>query len=146
MQKANRKRQTKVLLVDCDLNLLRVSRECLRLQGDIDVETALSSDEALEKLKKLKPDVIISDIQLPGTDDFAFLKTLRDKGVTTPFIVFSMNNTMEMDLKAHHFGANGFIAKYGDPSIVYSLLKKCILSLTKNSVNVSGALEDNFIE
>ena len=133
MQKNNRERPLIVLLVDCYPSLLDISKECLRLQGNFYVETALSIDEAFEKIEKLKPDVIVCDIRLPGTNDFEFLKKLRDKGVTTPFIAFTMDDTRDLALEAHHFGADGFVAKYGDPSVVYSQLKNCIVSLTKNS-------------
>ena len=132
MQKSNEKKQITVLLVDDDPNFLKSARECLKLEGNFNIQTALSSDEALEKMKEKKTDVIVCDIQMPGTTGFEFLKTLRDNNNSIPFIVFTMTDKKEVALEAFHLGANGFIGKYGDPSIVYPKLKQCIENATKN--------------
>ena len=120
-----------ILLVDDDSDFLESAKGCLELEGNYDIETALSSSEALEKMEKKTPDVIVCDIQMPVTNGFEFLKMLRDNGNSTPFIVFTMTDKKELALQAFHLGANGFIGKYGDPSLVYSHLKKCIESVTE---------------
>ena len=134
MQKKNEKKQVSVLLVDDDANLLKSVKECLELEGNFDIETALSSDEAFQKMSCKKPDVIVCDIQMPRTSGFEFLKILRDSGNSIPFIVFTMTDKKEVALQAFHLGANGFIGKYGGPAVVYPKLKQCIEDSTKNSV------------
>ena len=108
------------------------ARDCLKLEGNFDIETAMSCAEAFEKMEEKTPDVIVSDVQMPITNGFEFLKMLRDKGNSIPFIVFTMTDKKEVALQAFHLGANGFIGKYGDPSLVFSHLKKCIESVTEN--------------
>jgi CheY-like chemotaxis protein len=130
MSKTLEKKKIIVLVVDDDSDLLNSVRDCLKFHGDFDVETALSCAEAFEKMEKKMPDVIVSDLQMPVTNGFEFLKMLRDKGNDIPFIVFTMNDKKEVALQAFHLGANGFIKKFGDPSLVFSQLKKCIESVT----------------
>ena len=134
MQKTNKKTQINVLLVDDDQQFLETAKECLNHQGGLNVEIASSSKQALEKMKKKNVDVIVCDIQMPGTTGFEFLKVLRNDGNTIPFIVFTITDKKEVALEAFMLGANGFIGKCGNPSVVYPKLKQCIENAAKNSV------------
>jgi len=131
MQGSNKKEQIKVLFVDDDKEFLKSAKQCLKLQGNFNIEAAFSVDEAMEKMKKKKPDAIICDIQMPLTDGFEFLKALRDSKYNVPFIVFTVTEDKETALKAFKLGANAFVGKSGDPEAVFSTLQRCI----KKSVN-----------
>lgn len=126
MQASNKKEQKKVLLVDDDVEFMKSAKQCLQLQGNYNIETAFSVDEALDKMTKKKIAVIVCDIQMPVTDGFEFLKSLRERGNKVPFIVFTVTENKETALKAFSLGANGFVGKYGDPEIVFSTLQRCI--------------------
>jgi len=126
MQGSNKKGQIKVLFVDDDKEFLKSAKRCLNLQGNFDIESAFSVDEALEKMKKKKPDAIICDIQMPLTDGFEFLKALRNSDDNVPFIVFTVTEDKETALKAFKLGANAFVGKSGDPEAVFSTLQRCI--------------------
>lgn len=66
----------RVLVVDDDDD----TREALRLilkQTGLSVETAASASEAIEKLQASEPDVVLSDIAMPGEDGFAFIRRVR---------------------------------------------------------------------
>jgi DNA-binding NtrC family response regulator len=123
---SNKKEQIDVLFVDDDKEFLKSAKQCLKLQGNFNVETALSVDEALEKMRQKKPDAIICDIQMPLADGFEFLKTLRDSEYDVPFIVFTVTEDKETALKAFKLGANAFVGKSGDPEAVFSTLQKCV--------------------
>jgi CheY-like chemotaxis protein len=126
MQASNKKEQTKVLLVDDDVEFMKSAKQCLQLQGNYNIETAFSVDEALDKMTQKETDVIVCDIQMPVTDGFKFLKTLRESGNKVPFIVFTVTENKETALKAFSLGANGFVGKYGNPEVVFSTLQRCI--------------------
>jgi DNA-binding NtrC family response regulator len=126
MQDSDKKEQIKVLFVDDDEEFLKSAKQCLELHGDFNVETALSVDEAMEKMKTTKTDAIICDIQMPLKDGFEFLKTLRDSDHDIPFIVFTVSEDKETALKAFKLGANAFVGKSGDPEVVFSTLQRCI--------------------
>jgi DNA-binding NarL/FixJ family response regulator len=126
MQDSNKKEQVKVLFVDDDKDFLKSAKQCLKLKGNFDIETAFSVDEAMEKMKTNKPDAIICDIQMPFKDGLEFLKALRDSEYDVPFIVFTVTEDKETALKAFKLGANGFVGKSGDPEVVFSTLQRCI--------------------
>lgn len=132
MQIQNKKEHIKVLLVDDDVDFLKSAKQCLKLHGNYNLESAFSVDEALEKLTKKETDVIVCDIQMPHKDGFEFLKTLRESNNNVPFIVFTLTEDKEKALKAFNLGANGFVGKSGDPEIVFSTLQKCIEKSVKS--------------
>ena len=126
MQTSNKNKKTKILFVDDDIEFLKSAKQCLKLQGNFDIESAFSADEAMEKMKKKKPDAIVCDIQMPMTNGFEFLKSLRESDNNVPFIVFTVTEDKEKVLKAFNLGANGFVGKSGDPEVVFSTLQRCI--------------------
>ena len=126
--------QINVLLVDYNQHFLKCTELCLEELGGISVETASSSGEALEKIEKKRPDVIVCEINMPVTTGFEFLKTLRDSN-SVPFIMFNPTTKMELALQAFHSDVNRSVGKYGDASVVYTKLKQCIENITKNQVN-----------
>jgi len=123
---SNKKEQIEVLFVDDDKEFLKSAKQCLKMQGNFNVETAFSVDEALKKIKEKKPDAIICDIQMPLADGFMFLKALRDNEYNVPFIVFTVTEDKETALKAFKLGANAFVGKSGDPKVVFSTLQRCL--------------------
>lgn len=75
---ATRSHGERVLVVDDSQDTLTVLRAMLEAKGFI-VETAESAEVALELARNSRPDVIISDIGMPGSDGFALLEQLRQQ-------------------------------------------------------------------
>ena len=121
----------RVLHVDDESSLLKVARQCLEMQGPVKVDTAESAEEAMEKMKKESYDVIVSDYQMPGKDGLEFLKELREKGNTTPFIIFTGRGREEVAIRALNLGANQYLSKVGEPEAVYAELAHSITELAK---------------
>ncbi len=96
----------RVLHVDDDQVFLKVAKQCLDTQGEFEVDTASSVNEALEKVKETDYDVVVSDYQMPGKDGLEFLKELRENGNTVPFIVFTGKGREEIAVKALNLGAS----------------------------------------
>ena len=112
-------RPTKVLHVDDDPDFLKVAEQCLKRQGRFQVDTARSAEEAMEMMEKETYDAIVSDYQMPGKDGLAFLRELRQKGNTIPFIMFTGKGREEIAINALNFGADQYLNKVGDPETVY---------------------------
>jgi PAS domain S-box-containing protein len=121
----------RVLHVDDDQICLKVGKQCLETQGEFEVDTASSVNEALEKLKKTDYDVIVSDYQMPGKDGLEFLKELRKKGNTVPLIIFTGKGREEIAMKALNLGASGYFNKQGHPETVYGELAHGIRQVTE---------------
>jgi len=117
-----RTERIRVLHVDDDQAFLKVAKQCLEMQGEIDVDTVSSVNEASEKLKKTDYDAVVCDYQMPDKDGLEFLKELREKGNTVPFIIFTGKGREEIAIKALNLGADQYIDKHGDPETVYGEL------------------------
>jgi len=133
-----------VLHVDDDSCCLKVAKECLELQGKLRVDTALSVDAAVEKMKNERYDVVICDYAMPRKDGLEFLKDLRDTGNDIPFIIFTGQGREEVAIKALNLGADRYFNKVGDPETVYGELAHSVFQVVqgRKREEALGASED----
>ncbi len=122
----------KVLLVDDDPLFLELSKAFLEVFHDITSDTVDSAREALLKLEEDSYDVVVSDYDMPFMDGITFLRTIRDKRIDIPFILFTGVGQEEIMHQAMENGANSFIQKIGDPKTQYSELSKRIWQIVSN--------------
>ncbi|MGA2767807.1 MAG: PAS domain S-box protein [Candidatus Bathyarchaeia archaeon] len=127
------KKPIRVLHVDDEVGLLKISKQCLEMQESFQVHTASSVDEAMEKMKKQSFDVLVSDYQMPGKNGLQFLQELRQKGDSTPFIIFTGRGREEIAVKALNLGASQYLSKNGNPETVYCELAHDIQQAAKRS-------------
>lgn len=105
-------RKSKILIIEDDRFLNKLL--CLRLQKEnVEVDASFDGEEALEKIKKNKPDLIVLDLILPKKDGFEVLeelkKTERDKKI--PVLIIS-NLGQDLDVqRGLEFGAVDYIVK-----------------------------------
>jgi two-component system, chemotaxis family, protein-glutamate methylesterase/glutaminase len=78
----------KVLLVDDSAVVRQVNKEILEKEADIEVVAAADPLYAIEKMKLVWPDVIVTDIEMPRMDGITFLKKIMAEH-PTPFVVCS---------------------------------------------------------
>ena len=123
--------QIHVLHVDDDLGILKITKQCLEMQGPFQVDTANSVEEAWSKLEKERYNAVVSDYQMPGKDGLEFLKELREKGNKTPFIMFTGKGREEVAIKALNLGANQYLNKTGETETVYTELTHAITELAR---------------
>jgi two-component system KDP operon response regulator KdpE len=103
----NIKKKHLVLVVDNHPKVLRFIEIDLKLRG-FEVITTVSGVEALELVKKEKPDIMLLDIIMPVMDGFEVLRQLRSFS-QLPVIAFSASPGSRDD--AIHLGASDFVAK-----------------------------------
>lgn len=77
------------------------------------IEKANNGMEALDKLKQIKPSLIISDVMMPVMDGFTFLEKLKKKGLASsiPFILLTARAAGEDRLKGLRLGVDDYITK-----------------------------------
>lgn len=92
----------KILIVEDDENSRLLLEEIFRAENYEDIATAANGLEGLEKVKKVKPDVIISDALMPEMDGFAFLKRLKSDAATAdiPVMIVTVRNQLEDAFRA----------------------------------------------
>jgi two-component system, response regulator, stage 0 sporulation protein F len=87
----------KILLVDDEESIHLLYREELEEEG-YEVHSALSGEEALEKLKIIKPDLVILDINMPGMNGIDALRRIKEITPTLKVILSSAYQEFKQDL------------------------------------------------
>jgi two-component system, OmpR family, response regulator len=118
------RRLTRILLVDDDPDLLEVAALALGAAGGYTVEPCGSAREAVERSPSFRPDLILLDVQMPGTDGLAALRALREIETTaeTP-VVFMTGGGIDEIARYQELGCLGVIIKPFDPAIVPARLE-----------------------
>lgn len=116
----------KILIVDDEPDFLEVMK--VRLEANnYEVATASNGDDALDAIKRNKPDAVLLDILMPGMDGLEVLKRIRKTDNKLPVYIITAFSTEERFRVANKFGASGFIVKTDD--------------LAKEVDNITGALD-----
>lgn len=99
------------LIVD-DHRLFRASaRMLLESEGFDVIGEAADGAEAVTEARRLHPDVIVLDVQLPDTTGFEVARSLLDTGLRSQVVLVSSRHASEYGDLVHDSGALGFIAK-----------------------------------
>ncbi|MEM3442104.1 MAG: response regulator, partial [Candidatus Bathyarchaeia archaeon] len=126
-----REKVIRVLHVDDDADFLAIAKQCLEEPGLFEVETALSAEEALSKLRDAEYDVIVADYKMPGKTGLELLRELRQNGSNTPFILFTCKGKEEIAIEALNSGVFRYVRKEGHPEATYTELKQSICEAVK---------------
>jgi DNA-binding NarL/FixJ family response regulator len=106
-----------VVLAD-DHDLVRGGiRGLIELLPDVEVMAEASSGEALVALlQSVTPDLVITDIQMPGMNGLEAVARIREQHPTLPILVLSMYDTADFVQRAVTSGANGYLMKNAAPA------------------------------
>ena len=88
------------------------------------VETHASVSEALSAFESDPPDVIVTDLRMPGIDGLAGLRLFRDKGIDAPVIVATAYASVETAVEAMKAGAFEYLKKPVDPEALELLVAR----------------------
>ncbi|HEX7044910.1 MAG TPA: sigma-54 dependent transcriptional regulator [Burkholderiales bacterium] len=100
-----------ILVVDDEPEIRRLVREILE-DEHYRVTTADSAESAREIYRKQRPDLVLLDIWLPGTDGISLLKEWSADGrPEVPVVMMSGHGTVETAVEATRLGAYDFIEK-----------------------------------
>jgi DNA-binding NarL/FixJ family response regulator len=102
----------RVLLVDDEANLLLALEACLRAEG-YDVVMASTAAEALRGIAEAIPDIIVSDIRMPGMDGYALARHLRASPRTklVPIVFLTAKDALEDRLEGLKTGVDAYLTK-----------------------------------
>ncbi|MBF0487248.1 MAG: response regulator [Nitrospirae bacterium] len=101
---------SKVLVID-DEYIVRVScQRVLEAEGYVVFLSANAAD-GLKLIEDEGPDLVITDLIMPGMDGFELLKLVRDRWPSLRVVVMTGYGTTEAASKSLELGADGFIKK-----------------------------------
>ena len=100
-----------VLIVDDHAAFRASARALLEAEGFSVVGEAAGGEEAVAETERLRPEVVLLDIQLPGDDGFAVAKRLADGSSGATVILISSREAAAYGPRLDTAAARGFIAK-----------------------------------
>ena len=102
---------TRVLIVDDHPSFRSSAHMLLEADGFEVVGEVPDGESALEAVHRLRPDLVLLDVQLPGIDGFEVTRRLRANGDAPAVILVSSRDCGDYGSLAEESGALGFVAK-----------------------------------
>jgi DNA-binding NtrC family response regulator len=100
----------KLLVVDDDL-AMREMLACLFMERGFKVQQAASADEALERLRDVEYDVVLSDIKMPGRSGIEMVGEIRQMRPETPVVLMTAFGSIDSVIESMRAGAFDYITK-----------------------------------
>jgi DNA-binding NtrC family response regulator len=115
----------RILIVDDESNARAALSEILREEGYA-TETAADGFKALGKLDEFGPDVILTDLKMPGLDGIAFMEKARVASPGTVFVVMTAFGTISSAVEAMKKGAENYLLKPLDPEALGAVVDRAM--------------------
>ena len=121
--------QIRVLIADDD-TMVRIGFKSIidwEKNGFVLVGEAKNGTEALEMIARTCPDIVITDIKMPGMDGIALIETLKKNGNTARILVLSSYDDFDLVKKALKLGAEDYLLKLNlDPADLIASLHEVV--------------------
>ncbi|CUH96108.1 Chemotaxis response regulator protein-glutamate methylesterase [Propionispora sp. 2/2-37] len=129
----------KILIVEDSAFMRKLLTDVFSAESDFSVlDTARNGKDAVEKVKRLKPDLVTMDVEMPVMDGLTALEMIM-REVPTPVVMISSltKSGAEATLRALELGAVDFVAKTSGPissvtGIRAEIVKKCRAAVKAN--------------
>lgn len=113
----------RLLVVDDEPNLLRAVAVCLRGEG-YEVATARGGAEALRRLAEAVPDLIVSDIRMPGMDGYQMARQIRASSRTAlvPIVFLTAKDETADRIEGFRSGVDAYLTKPFEPDELLAVI------------------------
>jgi len=127
------KNKNHILIVDDDDRIRSLLKDYLDNNGYI-VSTAENAEQAKNKLKYLKFDIIILDVMMPGQNGYDLTKEVRKK-MKVPIILLTAKGEVENRIKGLELGADDYLGKPFEPKELLLRIENIINKDNKINLN-----------
>ena len=135
------KPKCKVLLVDDEVDLLRLWK--LRLQSSgYEVSTAECAEEAMATFAAMKPDVVLTDLRMPGLDGMALFEAIRKVNKSIPVIIITAHGSIPEAVEATRQGVFSFLTKPIDGNELIEEIEKAVESTSGGAAARVSEMEE----
>lgn len=114
-----------LVVVEDDAHLLDSLTMLLRRSGH-DVRKFLAAEEALESCRVTAPDVLLTDINMPGMNGLELTEAIRRAEIPTAIILMTANTDCDLARTARELAVLEFIVKPFEPETLFAALERSI--------------------
>ena len=127
----------RVMLADDHILMRQGIRQLLEFDDFIEIVGEVSNGEqCIDMMHKVKPHVLLLDINMPVKNGIEVLQEIRSKKLDVKVLILTVHNEIDYLLKAMDFGVNGYILKESD----FSELKKAIDTVMSGETYIQSSL------
>jgi two-component system nitrogen regulation response regulator GlnG len=137
-------KQDNVWVIDDDQSIRWVLERALQ-QADLQVSTFGNADEAINALHHELPDVVITDIRMPGTDGLAFMNKFKQEHPDIPIIITTAHSDLDSAVSAYEGGAFEYLPKPFDVNDAVALARRAC-EFHHEAQHKQEPVEENFPE
>lgn len=126
-----------IMIVDDHPMLRKGLSQLFELEPGFDLVAEIGDPmEALAAAEESEPDLILLDLNMPGQDGLSTLLQLRNAGITSRIVVFTVSDDQSDIQRAIQNGADGYLLKDIDPEDLMEAIKECIEGTQVISPNI----------
>jgi DNA-binding NarL/FixJ family response regulator len=138
-------KKSRILIIDDHVMVREGVAEIIKHEPDLDVcGTATTADEGIEAVRKLKPDLILVDITLPGKNGIEFIKDARAMNPDLRILVMSMHDESLYVDRVLRAGGRGYIRKQEGGEKLIAALRRVVRGEIAVSEKMTGKLLEKF--
>lgn len=115
----------RILIVDDEANARAALAEILREEG-YTTETAADGFKALGKLEEFAPDVVLTDLKMPGLDGIGLMEKAQESHIAATFVVMTAFGTISSAVEAVKKGAYHYLTKPLDFQVLDAVVERAV--------------------
>jgi len=133
----------RLLVVDDEPNLLRAVAAVLRGEG-FEITTARSGREALVAVAQSLPDLIVSDVRMPGMDGFQLARKLRASthSALVPIVFLTAKDETEDRIEGFESGVDVYLTKPFEPDELVAVIKSVLARVERTRSTIARLVGD----
>ncbi len=131
----------RLLVVDDEAKLLKAVAATLRAEG-YEVTTARSGADALVSINQTMPDLIISDIRMPGMDGYGLARALRSNARTAlvPIIFLTAKGERKDRIAGFRTGVDAYLTKPFDPDELLAVVSAILDRIERTGAEIARVI------
>ena len=117
----------KILVVDDETIIIKYAQLRLKNRG-YEVETARDGEEAVEKTRTFRPDLILLDVKLPKKNGYEVCREIKAEEdiASTPIIFWTAHDSVDVERHTRELQASDFILKPFDSTELFEKIQRCL--------------------
>ena len=125
-------RSIRLLLVDDQPAVQRGLKMRFALEPDLEVAgEAGGVAEAISLARAVHPDVVLMDVEMPGTDGISAIAALRQVAPHSAVVIFTLYDDAAMRTRARELGAAAFVAKHQTEETLLAAIRRAAVEHEK---------------